>query len=125
MLMAIPRRKAPRRGDQVGHWIAGLPQSFIECRDLGHVWRPSRAWWENAEREYRRVMICTRCSTERTQAVSSSGLVLSGHYTYADGYAKPAGTGNYDTNERAALRLESILRIVVDDEPATGTNGSK
>jgi hypothetical protein len=116
--MAAPRRRSPRRGDQVGQWIAALPQTFIECRDLGHIWTSHRAWWDNAERCYKRVMRCQRCAAERTQSLSSAGLVLSGHYSYVDDYSKPAGTGYFDRNERAALRLESVFRVLDDDEHA-------
>jgi hypothetical protein len=123
--MAAPRRRTARRGDKIGQWVQSLPQEFIECRDLGHIWQPFRAWWDSSEREYRRVLRCTRCDAERTQGLSSAGLVLSGHYSYADGYSKPEGTGYFDRTERAALRLESVLRIVVDEpiNDATGTEG--
>lgn len=49
--------------------------------------------------------------------------MLSGHYTYTDGYSKPSGTGSYDRDERASLRLESIMRIVLD-EPGQVVDGS-
>lgn len=116
--MKTPRRRAARRGDAVGNWIQSLPQTFIECRDLGHVWRPWRASWNAAEREYRRILRCARCSTERTQSLSAGGLVLKGSYSYIDGYAKPEDTGHFDRSERAALRLESLLRLVVDEPSA-------
>lgn len=117
--MAAPRRRKPRRGDSVGQWIQALPQGFIECRDLGHIWRPYRAWWDNDAKAYRRAMRCPRCFTERVQLLSASGAILSGHYVYAEGYSKPEGTGTLDADGRATLRLETTLRLV--DETASDT----
>jgi hypothetical protein len=97
---------------EVAAWSESLPDRFIQCRDMGHTWRPFQASWDAEERCYRRVLKCSRCRTERVQLIGASGLILSGHYDYPDGYTAPAGTGRMDSDGRSALRLESVLRLV-------------
>ena len=97
-------------------WSAGLPDSYLLCRDMGHLWRPFRAWWSDQDREYKRVLRCGRCKTERHQAISAAGIVNENHYVYAEGYVAPAGTGRMDPEGRGTLRLESVLRLIGKDE---------
>jgi hypothetical protein len=104
-------------------WGEELPDSYLQCRDLGHLWRPYTASWESQERAYRRVLVCTRCTTERTQWVSANGHISHGNaYAYPDGYSAPAGTGRMDGGARDALRLQSVLRMVeaAPDERSKG-----
>lgn len=97
-------------------WADDLPDTFIACRDMGHTWRPFRAWYDPEERGYQRVLRCGRCKTERRQLISESGAILTGGYDYPEGYTAPAGTGRIDGEGRAALRLESTLRVIGRDE---------
>lgn len=101
--------------DDVAKWSAALPDTFILCRDIGHLWRPWRASI-TAENSYLRVLRCGRCRTERSQELSMSGHTLSASYTYPEGYQAPAGTGRIDTDGRDALRLESVLRLLGKDD---------
>jgi len=86
------------------------------CRDMGHTWRPYKAKYLSDENAYERILRCGRCKTERAQTLSMSGLILTGHYDYPDGYQAPAGTGRIDGEGRGYLRLESTLRIIGKDE---------
>lgn len=102
-------------GPGVDAWAAGLPDDFLLCRDLGHTWRPSAARIGD-DSTYQRTMRCGRCKTERHQTLSASGAILSGGYTYEDGYLAPRNTGRITTGGRDQLRLESILRVLAHDE---------
>jgi hypothetical protein len=93
-----------------------LSDAYIMCRDMGHTWRPFRARFDPEVNGYQRVLRCGRCKTEREQTISASGLILSGHYNYPDGYSLPAGTGRLTGEGRGALRLESTLRLISKDE---------
>jgi hypothetical protein len=104
------------RGDGVSEWAETLPDAFLQCRDFGHTFRPFRAWLDSAMNCYQRVLRCGRCKTERRQALSFRGEILSSTYAYEDGYLAPKGTGRMDVNARAGLRLESTLRLVGHDE---------
>ena len=101
---------------EVAAWSENLPDSFLLCRDMGHTWRPFRAYYSTELHAYERVLRCGRCKTERKQSIAENGLILSGSYDYPDGYTAPAGTGRIDGNGRGALRLESVLRLIGKDE---------
>ena len=104
------------RVNDVHRWSQTLPDEYLMCRDMGHLWRPLGAKINPSERTYERTLRCGRCRTERAQTLSASGLILAGHYSYADGYAAPAGTGRLDGAARGELRLESVLRVLTQDE---------
>lgn len=101
---------------EIAAWRAGLPEDYLLCRDLGHLWRPLSARWSTEENGYHRVMRCGRCRTERAQVLSPAGHVLSGSYDYAAGYSAPAGTGRMGTEARDSIRLESVMRLLGRDE---------
>lgn len=111
------RRRTPVRSEQaldnIAAWTDDLPDTLILCRDLGHLWRPARAWIE--DHSYGRVMRCARCKTERHQALTMSGHVVSNRYDYADGYLAPKGIGSFTPDDRDHLRLESVLRLIGKD----------
>jgi hypothetical protein len=100
----------------VASWSEDLPDSFLMCRDMGHTWRPYRAKFNPEENGYDRVLRCGRCKTERQQTISMSGMILTGHYSYPEGYQAPPGTGRIDGEGRGAMRLESTLRLISKDE---------
>jgi hypothetical protein len=95
----------------VDEWAHDLTVSQLTCRDYGHAWRPLTARYAD-EGTIIRGQRCTRCRTEREQTLSLSGLILSGHYTYPDGYLAPAGIGRLTSADRGTLRVESITRLM-------------
>lgn len=101
---------------EISRWSRGLPDDFLLCRDLGHLWRPYTARFNPEENCYDRTMRCGRCHTERRQTLSLRGEVLSGHYDYAEGYTAPKGQGRLTGNARGALRIESVVRLIGHDE---------
>lgn len=92
-------------------WAQTLPDRFILCRDMGHIWRPFTARLGPGN-TYERTLRCSRCKTERQQTLSSGGVVLSGHYTYEPGYRAPSSVGFLSRDARSTLRLESTLRLL-------------
>lgn len=96
--------------DSITTWTESLSDSLILCRDLGHTWRPARAWIDNSS--YGRVMRCARCKTERHQELTMAGHVVANRYDYPDGYLAPKGTGSFTPDDRDHLRLESITRLL-------------
>lgn len=91
-------------------WAHDLPDRYLLCRDMGHVWRPYTA--RLVPGGYERTLRCSRCHTTRDQSISSGGIVLSGHYTYEPGYRAPASVGFLSKDARSTLRLESTLRLI-------------
>lgn len=91
--------------------IAHMPGAHLQCRDFGHSWRPFTARW-NAEFDcFESRLRCTRCRTVRNRYISRNGELLSSHYAYADGYLI-RGFGRRTAEDRAELRLASIMRIL-------------
>ena len=97
---------------EVARWSHGLNDEFLLCRDIGHQCRAYTARYVPEENCYTRTMRCGRCTTERHQSISTAGVVLSGGYSYAEGYVAPKGQGRLSGNARGALRIESIMRLI-------------
>ena len=108
-------RKPPKIAttSEVQVFAAGLNNSFLLCRDLGHNWRPWGAQWVPEDNAYNRTLRCTRCKTARMQVLSVRGEVIQSKYDYADGY-QHKGLGRVTGSGRDALRLESIVRLAGD-----------
>lgn len=92
-------------------WADGLPDDYLMCRDLGHVWRSYTARL-TSESTYERTMQCERCGTLRHQECSASGAVLGNGYSYEAGYLAPKNTGRLTSGDRDALRLSSLIRTM-------------
>lgn len=101
---------APR--EEVEGFAHGLTVSHLQCRELGHNWRPWVARWDGEHNCYERALRCTRCRTERWESIGQSGSKLGGHYKYPDNYVAPPGMGRIVGEGRDALRLESLTRVL-------------
>lgn len=96
--------------DEARAFAETLPDSYLQCRDFGHLWRPFTARWQPDDSVWERRIRCVRCYTERVQTLSRSGATISGHYVYPDGYLH-ATLGRLAGTARDALRLESVTRL--------------
>lgn len=97
----------------VQEFAGGLPQGFLECRELGHAWRPHTASWNADSRSFDRTLRCTRCRTLRVEVLSPRGEVLSRHYVYPESYLA-ANLGRITGTGRDVLRRESLSRQLGD-----------
>jgi len=110
--MAKRRKPEPVTAGQA---IGMMRLDHLQCRDFGHSWRPYTARWIETEKCYESVLRCARCTTLRMRYLSSRGDLVSSRYDYADGYQMPKGIGRLDGNDRAQIRLESVLRVLPQD----------
>lgn len=104
--------------ENLGHvkdFAADLPEKYLHCRELGHLWRPWKAG-VHPDGGYERTLRCSRCGTKREQSLSSMGMVLSNNYKHPDGYLSPEGVGRIVGEGRGLLRLESIKRVIAKNE---------
>lgn len=104
-------RREPHYADtgEVEEFAAGLKETFLYCRELGHNWKPYTA----ASGEgggFVRTLRCVRCRTRRVQELNSRGAIISNHYEYAEGY-QAKGLGRIVGEGRDMLRLESLTRL--------------
>jgi hypothetical protein len=89
----------------------GLPQRFLRCRELGHVWRPSTVSREPGGGGFTRKLRCAECRTERQQLLDSRGHVIRNAYHYPDGYLAD-GTVERGHYSRDIFRLEAVIRYL-------------
>ena len=88
-----------------------LKPQHLECREMGHIWRPWSVRWVPDHLTLERILRCTRCRSKKKQEVDRNGTLISrGGYEYADGYS--LDIGRIAGGAKDALRLVSILRQV-------------
>lgn len=99
---------------EVESFAQGLPDKYLECRELGHNWKPYTAS-STGEGTWLRTLACNRCRTKREQEISDRGIVMKNQYIHPEGYLH-AGMGRIVGDGRGLLRLESITRSVTKFE---------
>lgn len=98
----------------VEDFAATLSDAYLQCRELGHNWRPHTAG-RYKDGGFRRTLRCPRCRTKKHQELSSRGQIMgSTHYTHPDGYLTH-GMGRIVGEGRDILRLASIMRLEPDE----------
>lgn len=118
-LRRAPTYAAP---DAVAEAARDMPDTYLECRDYAHAWRPLSA--SRTPTGFVRVRQCSRCHTERHEELSQHGGIVSSHYTYPDGYLL-SGLGRIAGDSRDALRLASIVRTIEHNQIAGGRRRRK
>ena len=64
--------------------LRGYSTDYIECRDIGHIWRQAEAYIEG--QELVRQLTCMRCDCIRTDIIGRFGLLRRRSYEYAEDY---------------------------------------
>jgi hypothetical protein len=64
--------------------LTGYSGTYLDCRNLGHVWGTVGFYRLNGE--VRRRLDCGRCGTERLDRWLSNGDRRGASYSYVDGY---------------------------------------
>lgn len=99
---------------RVEEFAEQLPDKYLHCRELGHLWRPWKAG-HHPDGGYTRTLRCTRCRTKREQELSERGMVMTSRYIHPEGYLSE-GIGRITGEGRGLLRLASIKRVLTDEE---------
>lgn len=84
-----------------------ISQEFLPCRDYGHTWLPYDAYIERGPRrirKIRRIMLCGKCGTKRTQTLDARYEIVGNSYRYPTGYIIK---GRLTAEDRAAIRQET------------------
>lgn len=99
--------------DAVADAAKEMTQAHLECRSLGHTWKPYTAEYDATARAYDAVLRCPRCKVRRVLLIDVRGHVVSTHYDYgdADGYMLK-GMGRVVGEGKDALRLEQLGRFI-------------
>jgi len=102
-------------------FAAGLTNAFLQCRELGHQWRPNTVTFDGKAKVFDRSLRCPSCRTIRRQVLTTAGHVLRNAYDYPDGYlSKHLTPGTYS---RDVFRLEALTRFL-DKHPTTTSEAS-
>ena len=111
--MAATRRIVPASDDIVSgeEFAKNLNARQLDCRELGHKWKPWTVNWDRKQRCYDRRLRCSSCKTVRKQVLDSRGAVLKNSYEYPDGYlaGRDVRVGELS---REVFRLEAIVRYL-------------
>lgn len=97
----------------VEEFAENLPEKYLHCRELGHLWRPATAG-RHPDGGFTRTLRCHRCRTKREQELSNRGMVLTNKYIYPEGY-QSENIGRIVGEGRGLLRLESIKRVLPEE----------
>lgn len=99
--------------DAVADAAKEMTQAHLECRSLGHTWKPYTAEYDASARAYDAVLRCPRCKVRRVLLIDVRGHVVNTHYDYsdADGYMLK-GMGRVVGEGKDALRLEQLGRFI-------------
>lgn len=101
--------------ESVEELVDVLSPDALQCRELGHVWRPFAVRWDEESKSYVRILRCPRCKTRRKQILTGRGTVVSSHYEYPDGY-QTRGLGRLVGSDRDVLRLASVKHTMAKHE---------
>ena len=82
-----------------------VADQFLPCRDYGHTWLPYDAIVEHRPYRIRRILMCGKCGTMRTQTLDSKFDIVGNSYRYPKGYV--AIGGRLSGTDRAAIRARS------------------
>lgn len=117
--MAQRRRRDSAERQEISAFAHELDDNYLMCRNLGHSWRPLRAKYQQKERAYFVAYLCQRCTAERHQWLDTRGLIVSGSYSYPEGYEHKR-QGRITADGRGALRLEQLNRVLSQTEVSEG-----
>ena len=95
---------------EIEQFAKELPTGFLECREMGHPWRPHAAH-VHSDGGFERVLRCPRCLTRKVQTLTTSGMVFRSKYVYPEGY-QVEGLGQLVGEERGRVRIESMTRYL-------------
>jgi hypothetical protein len=84
-----------------------LSDEFISCRDWGHSWQPHRFIVTKGRKLFHVILVCDRCSTQKTKQIDSNGELINSSYVYPKGYLIPA-YGRFSKKDRDAMRLAIV-----------------
>jgi hypothetical protein len=83
---------------------------LVHCRIYGHGWTPSSV--TRAGDGFIVRQQCGRCTNEREQVMSSTGMAEPWRYIYSEGYLTE-GLGRIGGDGRAVLRLAALRNLTI------------
>jgi hypothetical protein len=103
--------KTPPKPPTLKVALSRMNDSYLLCRDFGHMWRPYQARYIPQRKQYEERLRCERCTTVRVRLLTNTGAQLGNAYIYADGYTME-GFGRLTGTDRDAVRLASLQTVL-------------
>jgi hypothetical protein len=116
--VAQSRTRAPARPGPILSRYDGV---YLDCRNLGHVWRIA-GYYREGDAVLRRLE-CQRCGTERTDRWRRDGFRPSARYHYVDGYRMTEGEPVTPTDVRAEMMRRATIYKSQEEMLAAMTGG--
>jgi hypothetical protein len=97
--------------------IDGIPDGWLQCRDLGHSFAPHQVKVSRKRGEIHRILKCRNCPTLRVQVLTLDGYRVRSRYEYPeqqDSEATPyvlKGVGHLSVDDNAAIRVASTQHM--------------
>lgn len=102
--------------DEVRDKANDMTEEALQCRTIGHAWKPFTVSWDRKSRSYDQILRCGTCPTERHVVLSEYGAVVSNSYRYPEGYLI-SGLGRIAGDARNVLRVTSVNRLLGNKAP--------
>lgn len=83
-----------------------ISDQYLPCRDYGHTWLPFDAVFEHRPYRIKRILVCGKCGTRRTQTLDRGFNIVGNSYGYPKGYLN-SGAGRLTAADRADIRSRS------------------
>jgi hypothetical protein len=113
--MTVTSLAAQRSGFADANDVRGvvdqMPDEYVECRELNHLWRPYDVHYNAKYHTYDRTLRCYRCLTRKHQELSERGHVLRSSYSYPEDY-QLKNLGRIAGDARDVVRLASLTRQI-------------
>ena len=106
----MPRRPpALREVTEAAEALSHYDESYLDCRNLGHVWRVL-GYFRGATGLVLRHLRCQRCETIRVDKWALNGDRVGSQYHHSEGYLIPDLGAPVNSHD---VRVEMIRRAVV------------
>lgn len=115
-------------------WLNAVPDEYLQCRDLGHVWLGDGWEGDNVEKlPHGAVMLlmnCDRCGMGRDRYIGPFGEIDGSlnryHYDRAPGYLYQDGKGyGYALDKKDRMKIRAELRRRASEQAAAAARAAR
>jgi hypothetical protein len=127
-------REAKTRFESFDEWLKTVPDEYLLCRDLGHIWRGDG--WEGDSVEKlphgacMLLMDCDRCRLGRDRYIGPFGEIDGSlnryHYDKAPGYLyQESGGSGYALDKKDRMKIRAELRRRSQERAASAARAAR
>jgi hypothetical protein len=115
-------------------WLRAVPDEYLQCRDLGHIWKGDGWEGDNVEKlphgAVMLLMTCDRCALGRDRYIGPFGEIDGSlnryHYDRAPGYLyKDDGGSGYALDKKDRMKIRAELRRRSQERAASAARAAR